>query len=520
MIAVEFNTGLVMKQLAVFLLGSAILGTLSGCSSSVAAPVQHVPTQPQVAVSLAPKGDVGSENPIKIPEGRKTPPPAIVKPVIAATKVKDVIESDAELAPEQDRKQEKQDRTNRKKGMRQEGRQFDKKQDDKQRSDRIEKMQVVNKPADEPAKPVAPPVPVSTDPAPSSTQGTPAAESATTSSTTPTPVPAVVPAVPSTTTPSSAPASFSVTYGSSASVTSRNFKKPSLPSGLPSWFTDNDKDGDGQLSMNEWPSDRFEEFSKFDRNGDGIITIDEAMKTVPKAVVAAPVASAPAATTTPSTTPPTAAAPPKVVVAATNSAPAASGTPMSDDEAKRSAERVFSFVDTNKDGFLDEKEIAITQSIKNVDWKKYDSNRDGKLDLNEAIALYKAEGANLRRGGMGGGGPGGGGWANMSPDDRAKMMFDNMDKSKTGKISKEQFPGFWRDRFAEFDTNKDGFVDLEEFKVASAKMMPGGGRGGPGGGGPGGGRGGPGGGDNGGRGGRGGDNGGRGARGGFGGGNG
>ena len=197
---------------------------------------------------------------------------------------------------------------------------------------------------------------------------------------------------------------------------------------------------------------------------------------------------------------------------------------MSDEEAKRSAERVFSFVDSNKDGFLDEKEISNTQSIKSVDWKKYDTNKDGKLDMNEVIALYKAEGANLRRG-MGGGGPGGGGWGNMSPDERAKMMFDNMDKNKTGKISKENFPGFWRDRFAEFDTNKDGFVDFEEFKTASAKMMPGGGRGGPGGGGPGGGgRGGSGGGDNGGRGGRGGfggggDNGGgRGGR-GFGGGN-
>lgn len=519
--------GLVMKQLAVVLLGSAILGSLPGCSSSVAAPVQNVPTQPHAAISLAPVTDVVSDNPIKIPEGRKSFSSTNVKPVIASTKNQNVNvnESDADLspetAPEQDRKQDKQDKTNRKNGMRQDGRQFDKKQDDKQRSDRLEKLQVVKKQADEPSKPVASPVPVSAEPVAPSTQVAPSTDSASTPATTSAPVPAVVPAV-SAPTSSAVPASFSVTYGSSASASSRNFKKPSLPSGLPSWFTDNDKDGDGQLSMNEWPSDRFEEFSKYDRNGDGIITIEEAMKTVPKAVVAAPAAT-PSTTTTASATPATVAAPPKVVVAAPSSAPSATGTPMSDDEAKRSAERVFSFVDTNKDGFLDEKEIANTQSIKNVDWKKYDSNRDGKLDMNEAIALYKAEGANLRRGGMGGGpgGPGGGGWGNMSPEDRAKMMFDNMDKNKTGKITKEQFPGFWRDRFAEFDTNKDGFVDLEEFKAASAKMMQGGGRGGPGGGGPGGGgRGGQGGGDNGGRGGRGGDSGGRGARGGFGGGNG
>ncbi|HQR07194.1 MAG TPA: EF-hand domain-containing protein [Gemmatales bacterium] len=502
-----------MKYIVASLVGSTVLALLSGCGSSVAAPVQQTPTQPQVAVSLAPPSDVISDNPIRIPEGRKTSLPAIIKPVTVVSKNQGVAESNDDQAPaptpELERKQEKQerqDRTNRKNGMRQDGRSFEKKQDDKPRTDRFEKVQVEKKSVDEPAKPAAS-TPVSTETLPPTTQGNLSSDSVITPAPAPTSVP---PVVSTTTTPtaSAAPVSFSVTYGSSASANSRNFKKPSLPSGLPSWFTDNDKDGDGQLTMNEWPGDRFEEFTKYDRNGDGIITIEEAMKTVPKVVVAPPAATTPATTTTAAAATPatsTAAAPPKVVAATSNPAPAGSSTPMSDEEAKRSAERVFSFVDSNKDGFLDEKEIANTQSIKNVDWKKYDVNKDGKLDINEAIALYKAEGANLRRGGMGGGG-----WGNMSPDDRFKMMFDNADKSKTGKISKEQFPGFWRDRFAEFDTNKDGFVDFEEFKVGAAKLMPGGGRGGPGGGG----------GDNGGRGGRGGDNGGRGGRGGFGGGNG
>ena len=182
----------------------------------------------------------------------------------------------------------------------------------------------------------------------------------------------------------------------------------------------------------------------------------------------------------------------------------APGAPMSEEVAKRMLDRTFEFTDTNKDGFLDAKEIENSRSIKNVDWKKYDVNKDGKLDRNEVAALFKAEGPNMMRGGMGGGG-GPSAWAGRSPDEIAKVMFDNMDKTKTGKISKENFPGYLRDRFADFDTNKDGFVDFEEFKANRDKMMPGG-RGGQGG--PGGGRGGPGGpgggGDGGGRGNRGG----------------
>jgi Ca2+-binding EF-hand superfamily protein len=50
-----------------------------------------------------------------------------------------------------------------------------------------------------------------------------------------------------------------------------------LPEGLPKWFTGLDKDGDGQISLEEWREggkDR-EEFLKYDLNGDGYITLDE-----------------------------------------------------------------------------------------------------------------------------------------------------------------------------------------------------------------------------------------------------
>ncbi|MFT3878686.1 MAG: M56 family metallopeptidase [Gemmatales bacterium] len=82
------------------------------------------------------------------------------------------------------------------------------------------------------------------------------------------------------------------------------------------------------------------------------------------------------------------------------------------------------------------------------------------------------------RGGSGGGGGTGGSFSgtisggNMTAEERAKRMFENMDKDKSGRVTKEQFPGFWRDRFDEFDKNRDGFVTFEEFKAGAEKLQP------------------------------------------------
>jgi Ca2+-binding EF-hand superfamily protein len=53
-------------------------------------------------------------------------------------------------------------------------------------------------------------------------------------------------------------------------------------SGLPSWFTDLDKDEDGQVSRYEWRAagKKAEEFRKFDRNDDGFITEEEVLRLV------------------------------------------------------------------------------------------------------------------------------------------------------------------------------------------------------------------------------------------------
>lgn len=55
-----------------------------------------------------------------------------------------------------------------------------------------------------------------------------------------------------------------------------------LPSDLPSWFKERDKDRDGQVTMAEftdrWTPDKLKEFQKYDQNGDGIITPEECLR--------------------------------------------------------------------------------------------------------------------------------------------------------------------------------------------------------------------------------------------------
>ncbi|MFO0816049.1 MAG: hypothetical protein U0796_22760 [Gemmatales bacterium] len=467
-------------RIAIQLMCFGVLTTiLAGCSQTVAAPLpQGNSSVPVAKPTVAPLGDSSTGTIVRIPEGRKQTVPAVTKsaPVQEA--------SDSKPAPATTKSEKKGDKQNGWQGMSRRDRTA---RNDKETSPKKATLQVSSNTASTEAP---------SDEGRDDAAATPPAAQAAPSKTTVPPAP--VTTAPSTTSTPTATTTMPVTYGT-AHQNARQYKKVTNPSNTPTWFTENDKDGDNQLSMNEWPKDRFEEFTKYDRNGDGIITLEEALRTVPK-VVAAPAtpAATPTATTAPATTTPPAVAattptttPTPVAGTTSTSFTMATpgrpgpggGAPLSDEDAKRRVDQIYTFVDSNKDGFLDEKEIDNTRSIKNVDWKKYDLNKDGKLDKNEAIALYKAEGNNMR-GGMGGGGPGGGGpWAGRSPDEMAKTMFDNIDKNKTGKITKEQMPGFMRDRFAEYDTNKDGFVDFEEFKAGSARMMQGrGGRGGPGGG--------------------------------------
>jgi hypothetical protein len=58
--------------------------------------------------------------------------------------------------------------------------------------------------------------------------------------------------------------------------------KERLPAGLPGWFTAKDTNGDGQVSMSEysksWTESQAAEFKRYDKDNDGVITAEEAMK--------------------------------------------------------------------------------------------------------------------------------------------------------------------------------------------------------------------------------------------------
>src|SRR5207248_7408241 len=58
------------------------------------------------------------------------------------------------------------------------------------------------------------------------------------------------------------------------------YRAGKLPKDLPKWFVELDQDGDGQISLAEWrrAGKSLEEFAKYDRNEDGLLTPAEVLR--------------------------------------------------------------------------------------------------------------------------------------------------------------------------------------------------------------------------------------------------
>ncbi|MFO0941356.1 MAG: EF-hand domain-containing protein [Pirellulales bacterium] len=151
-------------------------------------------------------------------------------------------------------------------------------------------------------------------------------------------------------------------------------------------------------------------------------------------------------------------------------------------------ERMFSRMDKNGDGFVEESEAPAEFWAR---MGKADKNGDGKIDKSEAAEGMKAM---ADRGRGSGGRPGAGRDEARKPedrpnrpdsakdsggkekrsadnpgDDRMKQMFERF--GKDGKVALADLPAPLRERLAKFDKNNDKFLNREELKDAPINEM-------------------------------------------------
>jgi len=188
-----------------------------------------------------------------------------------------------------------------------------------------------------------------------------------------------------------------------------------------------DKDGDGKVSKQEFTGTQ-DHFTRLDKNNDGFIDQTEKPATPPS-------------------------------VGGMMQNPDKNGDGKISKEEFAGPAEVFTALDKNNDGFIDQTEkpaapmgkggAMMQNSDKNGDGKiskeefagpaevftALDKNKDGFIDQTEKPAAPMGKGGN---------------------------MIQNFDKDKDGKISKQEFPGP-AEHFDRIDINKDGYLDESEF---------------------------------------------------------
>lgn len=278
------------------------------------------------------------------------------------------------------------------------------------------------------------------------------------------------------------PAPAAPPSGMRPAIAPSKFKRPPMPSGMPSWFDEKDQDHDGMVGMYEWPADDLATFRKYDLNGDGYISIEEALRSMPRPkVVAAP--------TTPTTPAPAVVAAPAPPPA--GAAPVAQATPAPvavtiDDNDIRGAEQFITrFGGKKLQGKLAADEVPSWLPGRDR-FAEFDKDKDGYLDNTELATMFKATrgqrgggfGRDNRDGGggpqrvtFGGSGGGGGPGGNRDPEAMAQRIFDRIKERGGGKVTIEAWTQSFmpREQFAEYDTNKDGVIDFDEFKTGFSR---------------------------------------------------
>ena len=148
--------------------------------------------------------------------------------------------------------------------------------------------------------------------------------------------------------------------------------KTIAPTGLPEWFSRNDINSDNQVEMAEfskkWTQDAIEDFQRFDANNDGFITSRESLVAVKKGYIPGGATSVVATTSSPS-------APAGAIKA---EAPKAASGGSTADRMREWVAGKMKKEDKDGNGFLSPGEFT-------GDFAKADTNKDGKIDVDEYI---------------------------------------------------------------------------------------------------------------------------------------
>jgi Ca2+-binding EF-hand superfamily protein len=178
-----------------------------------------------------------------------------------------------------------------------------------------------------------------------------------------------------------------------------------------------DKDKDGKLTRDELPPFLAKGFEQADRNGDGKLDREEVAAWLP-------------------------------ILRKTLAAGAGAGK--LGKTADEIVENLLKTMDADKDGKISRAE-AKGKLAESFD--KVDTNKDGYLDRQELRAMAQRILA-------AGGGPAPGfGFGPQGPD------FDALDKNADGRLTPDELKGTpWAARFAEIDTDRNGYIDRREFE--------------------------------------------------------
>ncbi|MEM1067913.1 MAG: EF-hand domain-containing protein, partial [Planctomycetota bacterium] len=162
-----------------------------------------------------------------------------------------------------------------------------------------------------------------------------------------------------------------------------------LPEGVPGFFSDSDGDGDGQVTMaeyaSEWTDDLIKEFFNYDFNRDGVITAEEAIRSVEEGganqSMSASTASSSSSTGSSSST----RSSPSSSTASSTPASLPAGT-KADKKYVDVVTRIIERNDKNKDGVLTPSEWKVMI----MSPAAADADRDGKITVNEYALWMQA----------------------------------------------------------------------------------------------------------------------------------